>query len=86
MNAGVRLYADAMSARTKKENGFDLTEYDQRCLNFSYAYAERILAIDVNLKVDEMLDTTWELFSEHFERHEVGIKDQMMNKYWKGKS
>jgi len=83
MNAGVRLYADAMSARTKKENGFDLTEYDQRTLDYARAYSSRILAIDVNLGVEEMLDATWELFSEHFERHEVGIKDEMMNKYWK---
>lgn len=83
MNAGVRLFADANNARTKKENGFDLTEYDNRCLAFAKAYSNRLLAIDVNLKVDEMLDTAWELFSEHFERHEVGIKDEMLEKFWK---
>jgi len=85
MNAGVRLFADANNARTKKENGFDLTEYDNRCLAFAKAYSNRLLAIDVNLKVDEMLDTAWELFSEHFERHEVGIKDEMLEKFWKKK-
>lgn len=83
MNAGVRLYADAMNARTKKENGFDLTEYDKRCLNFSLDYSRRLLAIDVNLKVDEMLDTAWELFAKHFEKHELGIKDAMLQKYFK---
>jgi V/A-type H+/Na+-transporting ATPase subunit B len=82
MNAGVRLFADAMNAKTKKENGFDLTEYDERCLRFALEYSDQILAIDVNLKVDEMLDRGWALFSKHFERHEVGIKDVLMNKYW----
>lgn len=82
MNAGVRLYADAVSARTKKENGFDLTEYDQRCLDFAREYSHHILAIDVNLKMDEMLDTAWKLFGKHFQKHEVGIKDEIMNKYW----
>lgn len=82
MNAGVRLYADAMDAKTKRENGFDLTEYDVRCLKFSLEYADQILAIDVNLKVDDMLDKAWQLFAKHFERHEVGIKDTFMNKYW----
>ena len=28
MNAGVRLYADAQNAKTKLENGFDLSDYD----------------------------------------------------------
>lgn len=82
MNAGIRLFADAVNAKTKKENGFDLTEYDERCLNFSTEYSDKILAIDVNLKVDEMLDATWGLFGKHFERHEVGIKEEIMKKYW----
>lgn len=32
MNAAVRLYADAANAKTKLENGFDLTNYDERTL------------------------------------------------------
>lgn len=84
MNAGVRLFADAMNSRTKRENGFDLTEYDERCLAFALDYSREILAIDVNVSVDEMLDTGWKLFARHFKRHEVGIRDDLMNKYWKG--
>ncbi len=34
MNAAVRLYADAANAKTKMENGFDLTNYDERTLAF----------------------------------------------------
>ncbi len=30
MNSAIRLYADAANARTKLENGFDLTDYDER--------------------------------------------------------
>ena len=33
MNAAVRLYADAANAKTKQENGFDLTDYDLRTLS-----------------------------------------------------
>lgn len=35
MNAAVRLYADAANAKTKLENGFDLTDYDLRTLSFA---------------------------------------------------
>ena len=84
MNAGIRLYADSMNARTKRENGFDLTEYDERCLSYALEYSERLLAIDVNIAIDEMLDTAWELFGKYFKIHEIGIKNELIEKYWKG--
>ncbi len=83
MNAAVRLYADAANARTKLENGFELTEYDERTLEFAKAYSERLLAIDVNIDTEKMLDIAWELFSEHFSKAEVGIKKELMDQYWK---
>ncbi|HDR89813.1 MAG TPA: V-type ATP synthase subunit B, partial [Bacteroidetes bacterium] len=83
MNAAVRLYADAANARIKQENGFDLTEYDKRTLQFAEEYAEKLLAIDVNLEVDDMLNTAWELFSRHFTKPEVRIKNELVEKYWK---
>ncbi len=82
MNTLVRLYADAMAARTKKENGFDLTDYDQRCLDYSKEYSNRLLAVDVNISTDEMLDTGWELMAKFFEKHEVGVKESLVKKYW----
>ena len=63
MNTLVRLYSDAANAKMKKENGFDLTEYDERCLKYAAEYSERLLAIDINIKIDEMLETGWELMS-----------------------
>ncbi|MGL5562489.1 MAG: V-type ATP synthase subunit B [Tannerellaceae bacterium] len=83
MNAAVRLYADAANAKTKMENGFDLTDYDLRTLAFAKDYSEKLLAIDVNLDTTEMLDVAWELFSEHFTPAEVNIKQNLVDKYWK---
>lgn len=83
MNAGVRLYADAQNAKTKLENGFDLSDYDLRCLDYAKEYATRILSIDVNIKIDEMLDTAWELFGKYFSPAETGIKQVLIDKYWK---
>ena len=83
MNAGVRLYADAQNAKTKLENGFDLSDYDLRCLDYAKEYATRLLSIDVNIKTDEMLDTAWELFAKYFKPEETGIKQALVDKYWK---
>ena len=82
MNAAIRLFADASNAKTKLENGFDLTEYDRRTLEFAKDYSEKLLAIDVNIEVDEMLDTAWRLFNKHFKRTEVSVKKDLVDKYW----
>jgi V/A-type H+/Na+-transporting ATPase subunit B len=86
MNSAIRLYADAANARTKHENGFDLTEYDERTLKFAKDYSQKLLAIDINIDIDTMLDTGWELFGKYFSPEEVGMKEDLMKKYWPGLS
>jgi len=82
MNAAVRLYADASNAKTKVENGFDLTDYDERTLSFARDYSDKLLAIDVNLDTTEMLDVTWDLFAKYFNPDEVNIKASIVEQYW----
>ena len=83
MNAAVRLYADAANAKTKLENGFDLTNYDERALDFAKDYSEQLLAIDVNIDTTQMLDVAWSLFGTHFKPEEVNIKQELVEKYWR---
>jgi V/A-type H+-transporting ATPase subunit B len=82
MNACIRLYADAANARTKLDNGFDLTDYDRRCLDFAREYSRSLLAIDVNIEIEKMLDTAWSLFGAHFTKEEVAIKQEFVDKHW----
>lgn len=83
MNAAVRLYADAANAKTKLENGFDLTDYDERTLDFARSYSEKLLAIDVNVDTETMLEIAWDLFGKHFSKAEVGVKQEFTDMYWK---
>ncbi len=82
MNAAVRLFSDAAGAQTKMENGFDLTDYDERTLRFAADYSRQLLAIDVNVEINEMLDTAWGLFGKYFKPTEVNIKQSLVDKYW----
>ncbi|TAJ15580.1 V-type ATP synthase subunit B [Marinilabiliaceae bacterium JC017] len=85
MNAAVRLFADAANARTKMENGFDLSDYDERTLEYAKAYSDKLLAIDVNVDTEAMLDISWGLFRNFFSKAEVGIKQEFVEKYWEEK-
>lgn len=82
MNAAVRLFSDAAGAQTKMENGFDLTDYDERALQFADDYSRNLLAIDVNVDTEEMLNIAWRLFGQYFKPSEVNIKQQFVDKYW----
>ncbi len=82
MNAAIKLYAEAANAKTKLENGFDLSEFDVRALDFAREYSNDLLAIDVNIGAVEMLDNTWKLFAKYFSPAEVGIKKEFVDKFW----
>lgn len=82
MNAAVRLFSDAAGAQTKMENGFDLTDYDERTLRFAADYSRELLAIDVNVDIEGMLDTAWGLFGKYFRPAEVNIKQLLIDTYW----
>ncbi|MFO7617879.1 MAG: V-type ATP synthase subunit B [Bacteroidales bacterium] len=83
MNAAIRLYADAAQSKTKLENGFDLSDYDERALRFAKEYSDQLLAIDVNIDIEKMLNVAWELFAKHFNQTELGIRKEFIEKYWK---
>lgn len=83
MNTAVRLYSDSTNARTKLENGFDLNDYDKRCLNYAKEYSEKLLAIDVNVGIEDMLNTSWELFARYYKKEELAIRQDLVDKYWK---
>ena len=85
MNAAIRLYADAANAKTKLENGFDLTDYDERTMKFAKEYSDKLLAIDINIEIDAMLNTAWELLNKYFSVAEIGIKSELVEKYGKRK-
>ncbi|NLN31011.1 MAG: V-type ATP synthase subunit B [Bacteroidales bacterium] len=86
MNSAIRLYADAANARTKQENGFELSNYDERTLGFAKEYSEKLLAIDINIDITTMLDTCWTLFSKYFTKEEVAIREEFVNEYWPAES
>ena len=81
MNAAIRLFADAANAKTKLENGFDLTDYDERSMKFAKEYSNQLLAIDINIEIDVMLNTAWELLNKYFSVSEIGIKTELVEKY-----
>jgi V/A-type H+/Na+-transporting ATPase subunit B len=80
MNTAVRLYADAANAKTKLENGFDLTDYDERTLKFAREYSEKLLAIDVNIDTKPCLRPAGNFSASTLPRPRlVSVKNWLIN-------
>jgi V/A-type H+-transporting ATPase subunit B len=81
-NAQIRLYADSLKARERKSMGFRLSRWDEKLLHFSHLFEDRMMNLQVNLALEDALDLGWETLAECFEKHEVGVKQTLIDKYW----
>lgn len=81
-NAMIRLYAESKKARERQGMGFRLSRWDEKLLNYSEFFENRLMDLEVNCPVEEALDLGWKILAECFERHELGIKQAILEKYW----
>ncbi len=81
-NGMIRLYAESKKARERQSMGFRLSKWDEKLLNFSNLFEERMMKLDVNLPLIQALDLGWKTLAECFQPNEVGIKQVLVDKYW----
>lgn len=83
-NGMIRLYADSKKAREREAMGFKLSRWDEKLLQYSALFEKEMMNLAVNITLEEALDRGWKILAECFQRHEVGIKQKLIEKYWPG--
>lgn len=81
-NAQIRLYAESKKAKERQAMGFKLSRWDEKLLNYSKLFEERMMNLEVNFTLEQALDLGWKTLSECFDSHEVGIRQSYVDKYW----
>lgn len=81
-NAQIRLYAEGKKARERQAMGFKLSRWDEKLLQFTLFFEERMMDLEVNLPLEDALNLGWKTLAECFEPQEVGIKKTLIDKYW----
>lgn len=81
-NAMIRLYAESKKARERQAMGFKLSRWDEKLLNYSHRFEDRMMNLEVNYELEQALDLGWHTLSECFQSNEVGIKQSLIEKYW----
>lgn len=81
-NAMIRLYADSKKAKERQSMGFKISRWDEKLLQYADKFEEKMMNLQVNYPLEEALDLGWKILSMVFEKHEVGIKQKLIDKYW----
>ncbi|MBU1220162.1 V-type ATP synthase subunit B [Myxococcota bacterium] len=82
MNAMIRLYAKALESKKKISMGFEKTETDEKYLRYADLFESRFMDLKVDITLESALDLGWKTMSECFTPFEVGIKKDIVEKYW----
>jgi V/A-type H+/Na+-transporting ATPase subunit B len=82
MNSCIQLYAQCDESREKREMGFELSEWDERLLQYGDLFESEIMDLNLNIPLFEALDKCWEILAKCFRPEETGIRDAIIQKHW----
>ncbi len=82
MDTMIRLYAEYKDSREKMSMGFQMTDWDDKLIKYGNYFESRMMDLSVNIPLEEALDLGWKTLAECFDRHEIGMKSSLVNKYW----
>ena len=81
-NALIRLYADSKKSRERQSMGFKLSRWDGKLLHFADEFEKQLMDLSVNIPLEKSLDLGWQILSMCFDKHEIGIKEDLVQTYW----
>ncbi len=82
MDGLIKLYADFKSSLEKRSMGFRMSEWDSKLIKFGEMFELELMTLSVNLPLEEALDTGWKILASCFDKHEIGLKTELINKFW----
>ncbi|MEA5031569.1 MAG: V-type ATP synthase subunit B [Sphaerochaeta sp.] len=82
MDGMIKLYASYKESQEKKSMGFQMSEWDDKLLQYGDLFETKLMDLSVNIPLEEALDLGWEILAECFEPKETGIRSELVLKHW----
>lgn len=82
MDGMIKLYASYKESQEKKSMGFQMSEWDDKLLQYGDLFESKLMDLSVNIPLEEALDLGWEILAECFEPKETGIRSELVLKHW----
>lgn len=82
MDGCIQLYSKCRETREKRAMGFEMSDWDNKLLNYGDDFEKNIMSFSSNIGLFDALDLCWTLLAKHFEPRETGIRSNLCEKYW----
>jgi V/A-type H+-transporting ATPase subunit B len=82
MDACIQLYALCRQSREKRDLGFEMSDWDNKLLEYGLLFEQQIMNLSVNIPLFEALDRCWEILAACFEPSETGIRRILVEEHW----
>ena len=82
MDTMIRLYAEYRESLEKQSMGFRMSAWDEKLLRYGERFEARMMDLSVNIPLEEALDLGWQTLGECFDPSEVGVKTELVNRFW----
>ena len=86
MDTMIRFYADFKETLEKQSMGFQMSSWDKKLLKYGRRFEAEMMDLSVNIPLEEALDLGWKILADCFDPTETGIKTDLIETYWPGKS
>lgn len=83
MDTMIQLFASYRETLEKQSMGFQMTAWDKKLLKYGKMFEDQMMSLSVNIPLERALDLGWEILGDCFEPEETGIKQAMIDKYWR---
>jgi V/A-type H+-transporting ATPase subunit B len=82
MDGMIQLYAQYKETLEKRSMGFRMSAWDQKLLKYGDLFESEMMDLRVNIPLEKALDLGWEIMAQCFESDEVGMRTELLNKFW----
>jgi V/A-type H+-transporting ATPase subunit B len=82
MDTMIQLFANYRETLEKQAMGFQMSAWDKKLLQYGRLFEDKMMALSVNIPLEEALDLGWQIMAACFTPEETGIKKSMIEKYW----
>ncbi len=85
MDGMIKLYASYKETLEKKSMGFKMSDWDEKLLTFGVLFEGEMMALSVNIPLEEALDKGWDILARCFEPVDTGLRTELITRYWPSK-
>ncbi len=86
MDGMIKLYASYKETLEKKAMGFRMSDWDDKLLKYGVMFEDELMALSVNIPLEQALDKGWNILAGCFTPEETGLRTGLLDKFWPGKN